>query len=681
MGHLQEPFQGNRVAGHGVTSNAPARGRVALQILVLALVTLASYLPALPGGFIWDDDVYVAHNPHLRHAAGLREIWFDLKATPQYYPLVHTTFWIEYQLWGQNPTGYRAVNVLLHAVSAALLLIVLRRLAVPGAFLAAAVFAVHPVQVESVAWITERKNVLSLVFYLAAALAYLRFADLDGKGRSIHPGAVYALALVLFVCALLSKTVTCSLPVALLLVTYWKHARVRWNDVVPLLPMFTVGAVLGLTTVWLEKTHVGADGVDWTLSYAERVLVAGRIVSFYAAKLVWPSQLTFIYPRWHVDLGQWWQFLYPAAVLAVLAGLWAARRHIGRGPLAACLFFVATLGPALGFINVYPMRFSFVADHFQYHAGIGVIVLLSSTLTIAATRWIPSSRIVLAAVLVLLLACLTGRQTRMYRDLETLWKETIARNPSAWLAHGNLGNLLRETGRPSEAEHHYLQVLRYYPKDAGALNNLGNLALNRDQIDEAIAYYRRALAIDPQHVPANYHLAKCLAATGFEDEAVHLLRTVAKVDPRHVNAHTLLGRLLAAKGQSSEALACYLKILELRPDSIQIANDAAWILATCPDDRVRDAARAVHLAEFACGPSSTAQDGRLLDTLAAAYAEAGRFRGGHPNQPSGHRTRRAGLSSDNWRRNSPSTCASSNQATRSDTPDRRVIPQASVRPY
>ena len=344
-------------------------------------------MPALRGGFNWDDDAYVTNNLTLRSVHGLSQIWGQLTATPQYYPLVFTSFWLEYHLWGLNPLGYHVVNVLLHALAAMLLWRVLVRLQLPGAWLAAGIFALHPVAVESVAWVTERKNVLSAVFYFAAALAYLRWRD-DGTTTtglratsSWRSLVLYLLSLALFICALFSKTVTASLPAALLLVIWWKHGRIAGRDVWPLLPFFVAGAALGLVTSWLERTHVGANGPEWALSFFDRCLIAGRALWFYAGKLFWPANLTFIYPRWQIDPGIWWQWLFPAAAIALVMILWSLRGRIGRGPLVAVLFFAGTLLPALGFANVYPMRYSFVADHFQYLASVGLIVLAAAGLT------------------------------------------------------------------------------------------------------------------------------------------------------------------------------------------------------------------------------------------------------------------------------------------------------------
>ena len=317
--------------------------------------------------------------------------------------------------------------------------------------------------------------------------------------------------------ALLSKTVTCSLPAALLLVCWWKKGRVQRVDVMPLLPFFVLGAGLGLLTAWIEKYHVGAQGAAWSLTLGERCLIAGRALWFYAGKLAWPVQLTFIYPRWTLETEAGWQWLFPIAAVGIMGGLWLARHRIGKGPLVAVLFFAGTLGPALGFVNVYPMRYSFVADHFQYLAGVGLIVLAAVGLN-RAPRVIP-------ATLVVLLGALTWQQAGIYRDLETLWRDTLAKNPDCWLAHNNLGLLLRNQGRIEEAMKHYHQAIQINPNYAESLNNLGVALADKGWFDEAIENYRKAIQINPNYADALSNLGVALAAQGRFDEAIQRTST------------------------------------------------------------------------------------------------------------------------------------------------------------
>src|ERR1043166_1983285 len=358
----------------------------------LAIVTILAYLPAIRSGYIWDDDKYVTKNPLLQEHGGLTRIWFEPQASPQYYPLVFTSFWIENKLWSLKPLGFHLVNVLLHAANSILVWRILKRLEVRGALVIGAIFALHPVHVESVAWVTERKNMLSGLFYLLSLRAYLRW-DSQDVGRT---WTGYGLSLLLFICALLSKSVTAILPAVILVILWWKHGRIAMSDIARLIPFFLVGMALALHTAWLEKHHVGAERVDWGLSVLDRFLIAGRVPWFYLYKILWPHGLIFFYPRWTIDAGQWWQYLFPLATLASLAILWALRKRIGRGPLAAALIFCGTLFPVLGFLPVYPMIFSWVADHFQYLASIGMIALIVSAIAARVTS--PAVALCLAVI-------------------------------------------------------------------------------------------------------------------------------------------------------------------------------------------------------------------------------------------------------------------------------------------
>ncbi len=515
--------------------------------LALALVaaTTAAYAPVVDNGYVWDDDAYITENETLREPGGLARIWIDVGATPQYYPLVHTSFWIESRLWGLDPRGFHIVNVLLHVLTALLAWRVLAHLSVPGAWWAALFFAVHPVHVESVAWITERKNVLSGALYFGAALAILRASVARDTERPSH--RLYATALILFAGALLSKTVTGSLPAALLLVVWWKRGRIEIRDVTPLLPFFAMAAGLGGLTIWMEKHRVGAVGAPWDLSAVERVLIAGRAVWFYLAKLGWPDSLAFFYPRWRIDTGLGWQYLPPLAAVALVGALYAARRTIGRGPLVAVLFFGGTLVPALGFFDVYPMRYSFVADHFQYLASLGPLALVAAGFASGAKRFGAAGRragIALGLCATTALGTLTWQRVPVFHDLETLWTTTIAVNPRAWLAQYNLGNLRRRQGDTAGAARHYRQALGEKSDFAPAHNNLATVLGLRGRVNDAIHHYERAIAIDPDHALARFNLARVLVELGRVDEAIGHYREAIRVEPEYTAARHHLSLLL-----------------------------------------------------------------------------------------------------------------------------------------
>ncbi len=581
--------------------------------LLLAGLLLA-YLPALRGGFLWDDDAHVT-KLSLRSLRGLWRIWFEPGATQQYYPLLHSAFWLEHRLWGDSVLAYHLLNVALHAAAAWLVYDVLRRLSFPAPRLAALVFAFHPVCVESVAWISEQKNTLSAVFYLLAARVYLRFDATRGT-------SAYAGALALFAMALLTKTVTATLPAALLVVFWWRRGRLGLRrDVLPLLPWFAAGLAVGLHTAWVERTFIGAEGADFTLSALKRLLLAGRVIAFYLGKVLWPSNLMFIYPRWSPGAG-WGDAAYLAGILALLAVLAVLARRM-RGPLAGFLIFAGTLFPALGFVNVYPFLFSFVADHFQYLASLGIIVPAAWGVWRICLR-LPlgdAGRAALRLAVPAVLGILTWRQAGTYRDSETLYRSTLARNPSAWLihfnlavtlgmgpehlaeaiseyqatvrlkpdhwrAHNNLASaLLKVPGRSADAVAEYGQALRYNPGYAEAHNNLG-IALEDapGRLADAEAELREAIRLRPDYDAAHANLGTLLERkAGSLPEAIREFQAAVRIAPREADYHYDLANALSqAPARLAEAVAEYRAALGLEPDRADAHSNLGVALAHTP---------------------------------------------------------------------------------------------------
>jgi protein O-mannosyl-transferase len=551
---------------------------------LLLCATLFAYWRTLRGGLLWDDDYHVTR-PELQTVTGLWRIWFDLGATAQYYPLLHSAFWLEHRLWGDAVLGYHLVNITLHIISAFLVVLIVRRLALPGAWLAGFIFALHPICVEAVAWISEQKSTLSGAFYLAAALSYLHYDETRRK-------SAYLLATGMFVLALLSKTVTATLPAVLLVVLWWRWGRLNWRrDVFPLLPWFAAAVPMGLFTVAVEKTVIGAQGPEFALTIAQRVLLAGRTLWFYAMKVVWPANLTFNYPRWKLNSGVWWQYLFPVGAWACAVGFWfLARRY--RAPLASLLIFGGSLFPVLGFLNVYPFRYSYVADHFQYLASLGIIVPLASGLAAGARAWprmgAPN---VLAALLVAGLGLLTWRQTGMYRDAETLYRETLARNPASWLAHNNLGSaLVLIPDQLPAAIAEYEAALRIEPNYPEAHFNLG-AALVRTQIPErapeAIAEYEAALRIKPDYAEAHNNLGNALShLPGRLPDAIMHYEAALRIKPDLARTHMNLGNALAqTPGRLSDAIAHYQAALRIEPDSAEAHFNLGNALTQIPGRR------------------------------------------------------------------------------------------------
>ena len=534
-----------------------------LFALFLVVVTGVSYLPTRDAGFVWDDDVHIVANETLKDTDGLRRIWLDRKVNTQYYPLVFSTFWVEDKLWGLEPAGYHAFNVLLHAINALLVWLLVRRLSLPGGWIAALVFALHPVHVESVAWVMERKNLLSGMFYLSAALSYLRFRPIvPNVEREPSRGSTkfYWLALIFFACALLSKSVTASLPAVILLVIYWKTGRISLRDIVPLLPLFALAIAAGLNTVWLEKNIVGAGGVDWSFSILERLLIASRALCFYPAKLFWPEPLIFTYPRWHIDSAALWQYVYGIVVLAFFAATWFWRKRIGRGPLVTGLFFAGTLLPALGLLDVYPMRFSFVADHFQYLASLGVIVPLAVATERAriASQGMGGSglRVLLGTAIVVVLAALAGQtysQTKIYRDEETLWRHTLDKNPTSWMANNNMGSIHGLRREPEAAAKHFRRAVELKQDYYIAETNLAEALIQLGEYRQAIGHLQHVRQVAPAHADAHYFLWVAHANLAEWDQAFLHLQSHREQKPSF-EAHVEAARLLTRAGRKADAL-------------------------------------------------------------------------------------------------------------------------------
>jgi len=633
-----------QVAAPAAGSRPLASQDVLAGALVLGATTIA-YLPALRGGFVWNDSDYVTA-PALRSLHGLSRIWFEVGATEQYYPLLHSAFWLQHRIFGDNPAGYHAVNLLFHLGGIVLFAAVLRKLfgvrsdapagsaaaatddSALAAWLGAALFALHPVHVASVAWITEQKNTFSLLFYLGAALAYLRF---DESRRPRH----YLFALVLFSLAMLAKTSAVTLPAALLVVLWWKQGALAWRrDGAPLLPWVALGAGAGLFSSWVEKHHLGgaglgATGADFELTPIGHVLLASRAVWFYLGNLVWPAGLNFIYPRWKIDGEVWWQWLFPAAIAAALAWAWA-RRQRTRTPLAVVLLFLGTLFPVLGFVNLYGARISRVWDHWQYLADLAPLALAGALLAQVGSR-LRLAGFAPGVVLCLFLGALTWQRCGEYRDNETLYRATLARNPTAWLAQGNLATMLAKTpdgvaeamallepavqanpdneelhlqfgtvlsqipGRQQAAIEHYEQALRLKPNFPEAHVNLAAALLTiPGRASDARGHAETAVRFLPDSATAHYLLARALSR--FPDQlaaAIAEYEAALRLNANIPEAHShLAAALMSIPGRTEEAIAHFTAAAQLEPNSASAHYNLGGALTSVPG-RTREA-----LAEF-----------------------------------------------------------------------------------
>ena len=522
----------------------------------LGLLVAVFYIPAFGGGFVWDD-VLITKLRAVSSWDGILWIWFDPVrayfqtdvAENHYWPIVYTTFWIEHKLWGFHPAGYHAINILLHFINTVLIWRLLARLAVPGALFAAALFAVHPLHVESVAWAISRKDLLCALFYICALVAWVRFTESPRR-------RLYAAALSLLAAALLCKSIAITFPAALLILQWWRRGRLVRADILRAVPFFLVALVFGGADLWFYKMQ-GLHSFDYSL--AERTVIAASALWFYVGKLFWPAGLAVIYPLWEIRVSDPLGLACLAGAVATPAALWALRGRIGRGPLACVLFFGVTLSPVLGFIDYDYMRVSFVADRYQYLAGTGIIVLFAAAAARAAGMLPPSAgkatKAAALAVLVLL-GSLTWRQSGIYKDELTFFDHVLSLNPRAYGAHYNIGLEMFRLGRIEDSEKYFRLAVETDPGDQKAVYNLGEILRGRHKYAESLEAYRSAIEMKPDDSKAHFAMGKALFALGRHAEAISSMEraTELQINPFMLaEMHDVIGRTLEMMGRRGEA--------------------------------------------------------------------------------------------------------------------------------
>jgi len=586
-----------------------SRSTVLILLAAIALIAamVVVYWPCLHGQPIFDDTILITDNRSLHNASGLARIWTDPKASQDFYPLTFTLWWAGWQLWGENVLGFHVLTLALHIINALLLWRLLtihafHRLGTAATWaglFSAAIFALHPVHAESVAWMSQLKNTLSVCLSLLCALAFMRamrepLPALLGGPHTLDPEAPtdvrhasskaafaywYGLAIGLFVLSLLAKPVAMTPAAVLPLLVCWKRGRITARTIRPAVPLLVLCIPMAWLTMRLQVDQIGTQGPAFEHSVAERILIAGRVLAFYAGKLVWPHPVSFAYSRWIVDVSQAWQWLYPAGCAVVVAALWFARRHIGLGPFLAAAAFIIMLSPALGFIDIYWHLFYFVADHVQYMASAAVIATVIGLVAHTALGLPRMGRIAIVVLGVLIagwLGVLTRAQARLYKDQFTMWSAVIAADPDSALAWGNLGNVFLSEHKTEDAERAYRRSI---------------------EIIESTAVREPGFLFQKNYPEAHSNLGVALLRQNRMHEAAAAFRT----------AENLATRFAA----------------DLVDLSIAI-NNYAWILATTPDETLADGEAAVMYAARALQTKDGATPGNL-DTLACALARAGRY--------------------------------------------------------
>lgn len=551
-----------------MNAGRPNTRRLLPGLLLVGLVVVA-YVPFLDAGFIWDDDQHVTKNAALQSVDGLVSLWQPSRhTTPQYYPLTFTLFWVGHQLWGIAPFGYHLLNIVLHAANVVLLWMFLRKISFTAAWLAAALFAVHPLHVMSVAWVTELKNVLSGFFLLLALHSYPLFTDRNGSGSTRAIRTAYLLSFLFFLCAMCSKTAAAFFPVAVLLLRWWHTGRLRRSDLLPLSPFIAVALAGGALTFWIEQGVVGAGVDEFSPSWAARVAMVGHAFWFYVAKHLWPVSFEFIYPPWATDPSRMRSYGYTALMLAALVFLYRGRHQFGRGPFAAMLYFTLT-APALVLVHVlYMMRYTPVANHWAYFASPALLALLGGALHGTRRRLgIPPAPACAATALLLgTLVALTWAQRPMFQDAKSLWQHTLARQPDSWMAHINLGVLYAEQKDYADAERHYRAALSAHPGYAKAHNNLGVLYHEQGRLSEAQAELEDAVRLEPTFLRAHHNLGRVLDDQQAHGAAERQFRLVLEGRPDFLPSRRELAENLLRQERYPEAAAAYWQVLRMAPD-------------------------------------------------------------------------------------------------------------------
>lgn len=603
----------------GVSRPLGPTARRVLGVAGLMVLTFASYALILNGRFVYDDETHILREINGRSLEGLRVIWLETEGLRHYQPLTETSYWLEYQVWGRAPAGYHFDSVLLQALAAVLLWVILRRLRVRGAWIAAAIFAVHPVQAESVCWVGARAVVLGGLFYFATALVYLRYCGLtphsDAPGEAApesdapparlelrlpdDPTRLYLLTIALFLAALLSNPATATLPLALGLVLWWKRpGGVSARDLPPLLPLLGLGAIaLGVTLGMAHHAQAaviagGAAGPA-PEAWSTAIVTAGRAIVFYLGKLVLPGQLSFDYAGWSAGGSDWVQWAYPIAVAIVLVVLWLGRRAIGRGAFVAAAFFVITLAPML--CDHLPWGAGVVADRYQYLACVGPIALAVAVLaswfgTAAQRGWlVEEGPAALGGLVVAVLAIFSLLRAGVFRDNEKLWRDVWQKNDSSYLAAEQLGEVCRVaaelSNKPEDRASYLTAAVGWYrladklhPGDSAALLDEGLVVQEQGHPEQAMELFKQALTARPDNAVAHLALGTAYYAHGDKEGAENEFREAIKQAPNLEPAHAKLGALLneTSAGQPDRLQEASDQLAEARnldPDDIQVLNE------------------------------------------------------------------------------------------------------------
>jgi Tfp pilus assembly protein PilF len=618
--------QGDAATSPQIPQQAPSLDcidRLRNRILQAALIVLAGlwvYSPSYHGEWLWDDDQMLTANPTVQHRmtldpnvptdslATLKKLWFSPDG-PDYFPLSYTALWAQWPFFGMESTGYHVTTILFHISGALLFWALLAKMKIPGAWLSGFLFAIHPVCVESVAWISETKNTVSLPFFMLSCIFWVAQ---DDEPAATKRQRFYVLSIIFFLISMLAKTSIVAFPVVTLLYAWWKRRKVTERDIVLSLPLFAISIVLGLVTIsyqWgraigQEKIII-ADLLTMD-GFLSRTAIAGMGILHYLASIVWPVGLLPIYPRWEVDPLNHWMFLAWPILFAGIWWMWRKRNAAfpsdwGRHGLFVIGFFLLMLAPVLGFVTISYMRITWVADHFVYKPMISVVAFLGAGVVVFYNRLKESSKLtflVIGSLLLAALAFLGFRQTIVWKDEDHLWEYTLKHNNNAWQAHNRLGARKASRGDIDGAHYHFLNATRLRPDLGETHNNLGSSFLARSQILEqqgdhsgaerekaaGIHHFSEACRVTPQITVFHVNLANALTNAGRFAEAGEKYKEILSNNPNNPAMINNYGFALFNQGKKQEAIAQFRRALEIAPD----LKDARESLAMALSDECKE---------------------------------------------------------------------------------------------
>ncbi len=552
--------------------------RTALQVAILAVFVIWIYLPTLNGAFIWDD-IFLITNWAVQSESlgGLASIWIEPEGI-DYFPITYTALWMQWIAFGNNTFGYHVVNVLLHLSSCFLLWILLTRLKLPGAWLSALIFGIHPVCVESVAWISEIKNTLSLPFFLLTCFFWIKHDDLKNDSRMSR---YYIFSLVMFIVAMLAKPSVVATPFLALIYEWWKRGKVSLLGLYRTIPLFLIAFVIGLITLSFQWERAIGDYILPIEGVASRFAVAGMAIVFYFFKVIWPMNLMPMYPQWSIKPLQFWQLLPWAGILAFGTLMWMNRSGWGRHAIFAAGFFLTMLLPTLGFLDFAFMYISWVSDHFLYVPMIGLIAAVVAAGTVFfQIQKIPIKLGGTMCMSFLIIACtwISHSYANHWRNEEALWTYTLKKNDSAWQAHLALGGIELSKGKTVSALKHLERAGNLKPNDVRVQLGFANALLDNGKPQKAATVLEEIYKTHECNARLIGTLVVAWVQTGQNSKAIKASEKILAASPGNSAVRLELARALHNSGDIESAKKEYRILLEIDKHNQEAQKGLAEVL-------------------------------------------------------------------------------------------------------